>query len=359
VAIRVEVPEGEDALTEFVRFHDDVYADRGARWPALVPFQLPILTGDSPFVEDRTFRPFLVRDGAEIVARVVAVLDERYRRHWNERIGHLVMFEARPGTREATRVLMDAACEWLAANGAEAARAGFGVLEFPFVIDDYESLPPSIVRQNPPYYHSLFKDAGFESEQGWVDYKMEARPELVARWESAIAAAERGGYRLVPLAEIPPARRSEEFVTLWNHSFRRHWGFTPFSRSEASLLFDAFAVGGVLDASMMAYRGDDPVGTVWVAPESTGMALLGPGRRLAEAEKLNFLGIGVHESARGRGINLAMASKAFLELLRRGATWVSYTLVLDDNWPSRRTAEKLGAEVCASYLVYRRNFRRR
>jgi hypothetical protein len=32
-------------------------------------------------------------------------------------------------------------------------------------------------------------------------------------------------------------------------------------------------------------------------------------------------------------------------------------MVLDDNWPSRRTGEKLGAQVCANYLVYRRNFR--
>jgi hypothetical protein len=35
---------------------------------------------------------------------------------------------------------------------------------------------------------------------------------------------------------------------------------------------------------------------------------------------------------------------------------VSYTLVVDDNWPSRRTAEKLGANVCANFVVYRREF---
>jgi hypothetical protein len=53
-----------------------------------------------------------------------------------------------------------------------------------------------------------------------------------------------------------------------------------------------------------------------------------------------------------------MAGSSFLELVRRGAKYVSYTLVLDDNWPSRRTGEKLGAYVCANYMVYRRNFRR-
>ena len=81
-------------------------------------------------------------------------------------------------------------------------------------------------------------------------------------------------------------------------------------------------------------------------------------RVLRDEEKLNFLGIGVREAARRQGVNLAMAAYSYLELVKRGATHVSYTLVLDDNWPSRRTAEKLGARICANYMVYRRNFRR-
>ena len=74
---------------------------------------------------------------------------------------------------------------------------------------------------------------------------------------------------------------------------------------------------------------------------------------------MNLLGIGVRESARGQGVNLAMAAYGFLELVRRGVTHLSYTSGYDDNWPSRRTAEKLGAFVCANYLTYRRNFLRR
>src|SRR5438876_1230721 len=164
VAIRIETPEGTDALTEFVLFHDRVYASRPARWSAFVPLELPILAGGSPFVEGRRVRPFVAREGDEIVARTAAVVDSRYNRHWRERLGHLVMFEALPGTREATRLLLDAACEWLEHQGTEAARAGFGVLEFPFVIDAYDVLPPPFVRHNPAYYHALLKDSGFETE---------------------------------------------------------------------------------------------------------------------------------------------------------------------------------------------------
>ncbi len=62
------------------------------------------------------------------------------------------------------------------------------------------------------------------------------------------------------------------------------------------------------------------------------------------------------EEARGRGVNLAMAAYSYLHLIRIGSKYLSYTLVLDDNWPSRRTAEKLGAKVCANYVTYRRTF---
>jgi len=358
VAIRIETPEGTDALTEFVLFHDRVYASRPARWSAFVPLELPILAGESPFVEGRRVRPFVAREGDEIVARVAAVVDSRYNRHWRERLGHLVMFEALPGTREATRLLLDAACEWLEREGTEAARAGFGVLEFPFVIDAYDVLPPPFVRHNPAYYHSLLKDAGFETERGLVDYKIRVRPELVARWESAVEAARRAGYTLVPLKDVPASRRVAEFTELWGDTFKTHWGFTPFSEGEVALLAESLGPVGMLDLSLVAYADERPVGVLWVLPEISATAALAPGHALAAAEKLNFLGIGVREAARGRGVNTAMAGHAYLELVRRGATYLSYTIVLDDNWPSRRTAAKLGAEVCASYVVYRRNFRR-
>jgi hypothetical protein len=80
---------------------------------------------------------------------------------------------------------------------------------------------------------------------------------------------------------------------------------------------------------------------------------------LRAGERLNSLAIGVLPRARGRGLNYAMAAYGYLELVRRGWTHVSYTLVLDDNWPSRRTGEGLGGELRANYVAYRRNLTRR
>ena len=358
VSLKLEIPHGHDALVEFVLFQDRANAARSARWPANVPLLLPILSGESPFNIDREVRPLVVREGGEIVARALAVLDQRYIRHWKEWIGHVVLFEALPDAREATALLMEEACEWLQGKGAEAARTGLGMLDFPYVIDAYDPLPPSLLRQNPAHYHVLLKHAGFITEKGLVDYKIRVRPDLVDRWESALEGARRAGYRITPLREVPPSQRAPQFTALWNDTFASHWGFTPFVEEELALFFAFLDMAGVLDTSVIAYQGDDPVGMLFVARDIPELAVLAPGRVLDDSERLNVLGIGVRERARGRGVNYAMASHAFLELVKRGHTWLSYTLVLDDNWPSRRTAVGLGAELCATYVAYRRNFGR-
>jgi hypothetical protein len=192
-SITVESPDTRVERLAFLTFHDRVYEYRGAARLEFVPLLLPLLEGTSPFSAGRKVRPFVARSGSEIVARVLAVVDDRYRAHWGEDLGHLVLFEALPAAGQATRRLADAACEWLAENGCPAARAGMGVLELPFAIDDYDRLPPLGVRQNPEYYHRLLKDAGFETERGWVDYRIEVQGDLLARYRASLEAARRAG----------------------------------------------------------------------------------------------------------------------------------------------------------------------
>jgi GNAT superfamily N-acetyltransferase len=356
--IKIDRPDGKDALRDFVLFHDRVYGQRGARWSAPLDLLLPVLAGEGPFVREREIQPFWALDGGEIVARAAAVIDRRYQRHWDEALGHVVLFEALPDTDDAVAALMDEAAGWLASRGADAARAGFGLFDMPFAMDAYEALPPSVLRQNPPYYHRLLKHACFEVEQGWVDYKMAVTPDLVARWERAAEGARRAGYAITPARELPPDRRLRDFTETWADTFKAHWGFTTFTQDELGALFDLFEPSGFLDTSMLAYEGHLPVGMCLVVPDDPAHAVLAPGRRLDDAERLNMLVIGVREPARGRGVNYALAASAFLALAERGAKWVSYTLVLDHNWPSRRTGTGLGGTLCANYLTYRRSLRR-
>lgn len=357
MAITIEVPRSRAELAAFVDFHDAVYAGRRARWAPEPAIELPLLTGESPFAADRRLEPYVAREGGRIVARAVAAIDERYDRLWHEDLGHILLYEALPGAARASRELLDAACDWLAQNGARAARAGFGVFDFPFATDAYDVLPPSVLRQNGPCYHRFLADAGFAVEQGFVDYKIEVTPQLVARWEGACEAGRRAGFEILRFRDVPFERRAPDLHLVWDDAFRHHWGYTPFSEDELSLVIASLTPAGMLDCSLLAYRDGEPLGALWLVPETSAQALLAPGGTLAPEEKLNVLAIGVREPARRQGLNLAMAAQGYLELVRRGARFLSYTLVLDDNWPSRRTAEKLGAAVCARYVAYRRELR--
>ena len=359
MALRVEAVAGRAAAKEFVTFRDRVYASRAVRWPSFEVLDLPILLGEGPFAEGRRVRPLVVRDGRDVVARAAACIDGPYQQYWNEpTLGHFLFFEALPGTRVAVRMLVDAASEWLASEGVATMRAGMGLFEMPFVIDDYDSLPPNILRHNPAYYHGLLKDAGFETVRGFVDYKVAVWPELVTRWQAMIDAVPRAEFSLVPLRAVAETERGRVVADVLNDAFRAHWGYVPTSAVEQDLLNRLFEGTGFLDTTAIAFRGTEPVGQCYVVPEASGFAATAPGRAIRDDERLNFLGIGLRPSARGRGLATAMAAWGYVALARRGARWLSYTLVLDDNWPSRRTAEKLGAEVCASYVAYERTISR-
>jgi len=94
-------------------------------------------------------RPFTARVDGNIVARAIAIIDSHYQHHWNEPLGHIVMFEAMPNTRDAVNPIDGRGMRWLKANGATAARAGYGLLEFPVVIDDTKPCRPTSRAQNP------------------------------------------------------------------------------------------------------------------------------------------------------------------------------------------------------------------
>jgi hypothetical protein len=354
--VMIEEVSGDRELREFCLFADQVNRQRSAYWPTIPERHLPLLKGEGPASVGRQVLPLVARAGETIVARLAAVVDQRYITHWQEQLGHVVMFEALPGTTGAVQELMNEACSWLRRNGMDAARTGMGPgIDMPYLLDTYDNLPPFASRQNPPYYHFLLKESHFVAEKGWIDYKVEVTPERVQQWQHMVQGVEEAGYRVAALSELGEPPPVTQFASVWEEAFADHWGMSPQSDEEwADQLTMVEPVGGH-DASVMVYRDDEPVGVLFGLPDLSMLATVSDGRGLRPDERLNVLGLGVRRSVRGRGVNLALAARSFLELVHRGNTHVSYTLVLDDNWPSRRTAEKLGGQICANYMVYRRS----
>ncbi len=359
--ITVENPRDRAGLENFARLPFQVYTQRQAWWQPDVQNEIDLLSRKSPLSEFLEIEPFVARRDGITVARVSAVINHRYNDHWKEKLGKLIHFEAMPNEDEAATLLLDAAAQWLQGRAMEAARSGFAAfLNYPYAIDNYGAFPSFLLRGNPAYYHRYLKNAGFETERGQVDYTVKFAPEILARYRGMVEAAGRGAIQIRSWREFGFLAAIDAWTGVTNEAFRDHWGWNPVTKLEVRPILMSLWETPAADLSTIAISDRQVVGAAFCVPDlSAALAAFKQGVKLDSGNSGGprgaLINIGVLADARGRGVARAMAARSFLEMERMGMKYAGYTLVLDDNWASRRTAESLGARVTSNFLTYRRN----
>ena len=358
--VSIENPRSRAEFEDFARLPFLVYADRKAWWPPDVQNEVDLLSHRSPLSAFLEIEPFVARRDGRTIARVSAVINRRYNEHWKERLGQLIHFEAMPDEDDAATMLLDAASVWLRDREMTAARSGFAAfLDYPYAIDNYGEFPSFLLRANPAPYHRYLKNAGFETERGQIDYTAHLTPEILVRYRGMLDAAKRGSIELHSWREFGFLAAIDAWTNVTNAAFRDHWGWNPVARNEVRPMLTSLWETPVSDLSMVATIDRNVIGAVFCVPDlSEALASLKRGVKLTPAQgggtRGALINIGVVDEARGRGVARAMAARSFLEMARQGIQYAGYTLVLDDNWPSRRCAESLGARVTSNFLTYRR-----
>jgi GNAT superfamily N-acetyltransferase len=358
--IRVEQISGRDAFERFARLPFEINGTRDAWWPPDIQNEIDLLSGRALIAAHLDLSPFCAWRDGKLVARVSAVVNYRYNEHWRENVGQLIHFEALPDEDDAVAAILDRSIEWLLRRNMTAVRSGFAAfLDYPYAIDNYRELPSFLLRGNPDAYHRYFKNARFATEKGQVDYTAPLTAAILDRYRQMAEAARRGGVAIKSWREYGFMAAIDAWTDITNEAFARHWGWNPITRAEVRPML--LPLGGTLvaDLSMMAVIDGNAVGAVFSVPDLSSMlAQVRPGIRLKPERgggtRGALINIGVLESARSKGIARAMAAQSFLEMARHQMRFAGYTLVLDDNWPSRRTAESLGARVTGNFVTYRR-----
>lgn len=358
--IRIERIGTREAFNQFARLPFQVYAGRDAWWPPDVHNEIELLAGRARITAHLDLCPFIAWSEDRLVARVSAVVNYRYNDHWNEKLGQLIHFEALPDETDAVAAMFEEALTWLTRRGMKAARSGFAAfLDYPYAIDNYGALPSFLLRGNPDYYHPYLKNARFMTEKGQVDYTAPLTPDLLERYRRMIEAAHAAGVAIRSWRDYGFLAAIDVWTDVTNAAFARHWGWNPISHDEVRPMLTPLQSTLVADLSMIAEIDRAPIGAVFSTPDLSGMlAMVRPGVKLAPERggaRGALINIGVLEAARARGVARAMAARSYLAMARNHLRFAGYTLVLDDNWPSRRTAESLGARVTGNFVTYRRD----
>lgn len=358
--VLIERPKTRAELEEFARLPFLVYADREAWWPPDIQNEIDLLSCRSPLSSFLEIEPLYARVNGRTVARLSAVVNRRYNEHWHEKLGQIVHFEALPVQDEAVAILLEEATRWLRERGMEAARSGFAAfLDYPYAVDRYGTFPSFLLRGNPAYYHRYFKNSGFVTEKGQIDYTAELTPPILERYRGMVQAANRAGVQIRTWREFGFLAAINAWTDVTNAAFERHWGWNPVTRLEVRPMLMSLWETPVADLSMLAVAGGEVIGAVFCVPDLSAMlASVKRGARIAPeyggGTRGALINIGVLERARGKGVARAMAARSFIAMARQGMRYAGYTLVLDDNWASRATAESLGAHVTSNFLTYRR-----
>jgi hypothetical protein len=329
--------------------------------PPFADHLLELLAGQTNAGPHWDVQPFWVEHDGRILATVTAVVDSLYNRHWNERTGHLLLFEALPDADRAVAVLLARACDWLADRGCDVVRFGFLFgWQLPLTIDAYDAVPTVFHTYNPPAYHAHAKNAGFATERGAVQYEIAFTAELAARYREMLDRATANGVVLRPWRFDRLDEETRLFDRLLNETFARHWGAPPFTVAQMEGMTVGMKEVLIPEFLWFAEVRGEAVGFVYSLPDvnqaihAARVAALRGEPAFDAIDRGVLLIIGVLEAHRGRGMNLALAAKSYLAMIARGYTSASYTTVLDDNWPSRRTAERLGGRVTRNFIIYRR-----
>lgn len=359
--IIVEAVATRSAVNEFAMLPFHVYSDYPAWWPPDVDNEIELLRGRSPISSYLDLMPFVARRDGRIVARVTAAVNRRYNEHWNERLGQLIHFEAVGGEATAAVAMLQGAVDWLSERGMSAVRSGFAAfLDYPYAIDGYGSLPSFLLRGNPDYYHSYFKMADFVTEKGLVDFTIALDDQTLSRYPAIVEAAQGRQIAIRSWQEYGYTKAMEAWTDVINSSFATHWGWNPITRGEVRPMLAGLAQTEVAQLSTVALAEGQPVGVVFAVPDfSPRLAQIRPATRLPSERgggtRGALINVGVLEEFRGRGVAAALAARSFQKMAQLGMRYAGYTLVLDDNHASRRTAYKLGGMVSGNFVVYRRD----
>lgn len=362
----VKTLQSDEEFHRYVSFAEEVYAQNPYWVPPDAEHLISLLNGTSPVAANATVQPFWVEDDGKIVATLTAVIEDTYNLRWNEQMGHLLFFEALPDRQDAVSELFSTACQWLKDHGCNSVRSTMLISwQLPMIIDAYDAVPTLFHTFNPPYYHSYVKNAGFRTEHGAVQYQIEFTPALAGTYRQMIEQAAASGITLRSLDFDRLEEETAVFTEICNDTFSEHWGMQPTNVPTMRGL--TFGLKDFLIPEFIVFAEADgqTVGAVYSLPDLNQVLHKMRGKNLANSleEFLQLFQqidhgaliiIGVRKQYRGRGVNLAMAAKSYLAMIERGYKTGSYSIVLDDNRRSRRTAEKLGGRVTRNSIIYRR-----
>lgn len=328
-----------------------------------IGFLSRVLAGQSAYLTRGQARSFAARDeGGRPVAFATGFVDPGLQKKTGEATASIGFFEAIDP--EAALTVLDAACDWLAEQGASEVWASFNANPYyrMGVREDRFDEPPFLACAfDPPTTREFLTAAGFERINRYLNFEIDLakRP-----WEGLGAIP--SDVQMRPASRRQFRREALTYVHLHNIAFRTVWGEVEISDGEALQLLMRSRLAIEPRLFQFATMGDEDIGFVLCMPNlgevlaplrvpltsPKGIAKMARNRKRARTAGL--LSLAVAPEQQGRGVGSALVATACRAAAALGFERMEYALVAENNEPSKATALRFGGKLCRSFGIYAR-----
>lgn len=360
---------------EFAQFMDLPWSlyERGSLWtPGLKSQDSELLTpGEHPFWESARRELFLVLRDGRAIGRIAAIVDEKYNAYADEKCGAFGFFEC-ANDPEAAHALLDAARDWLAAQGMSFMRGPLNPsanYTCGLLVHGFDLAPTIMMPWNPPYYAELLETWHLRKEQDLFAYQIERSrltpPEWLSEEVARLKAEARFTCRTSSKATLADDIRA--MLELYKVSWARNWGFSPLSDGEAEQ--HVKELKNVLDPEffVLFFHNDEPAAGMVALPDMAPLLRRLNGKlgisalwhwwqsRAEIRGGYRIILFGIREEFRLMGLPLLLLD-FMLEKARRHPhfQWVEGSWVLEDNAPVNDLLEDFSGQLTKRYRIYRR-----
>ena len=324
----------------------------------------------NPLLDHCDYALFLLEDDHGAVGRIAAFIDRLALDFWKEPIGLFGYYECIPD-EAASRVLFQAAADWLRERGMAAMRGPWTFVsqEWGLVVDGFTPPPVIMAPYNPPYYRDHMAAFGLTKTKDLLCYYASGSegyriPDRILTLTDAVARRYGVSVRQVDMRRYD--QEVQTFLDLSNQSLSENWGYTPVTPAEAKAiardLKQIIRPEGVVFAQDAQGR---PIGFAMALPDVNTL-LRGLNGRLLPFGWLKLLfglprlhsyrmfALGVIPEYHGRGID-SLIYRALYESLYTPDLWMEINYVLEDNVPMNNAIKKLNAKPLRRYRIYQRD----
>lgn len=385
---KVETPQQHEA---FVRLPWELYKDN-PYWVAELPsMRRETLSREKhPAWDYLEGDYFLATRGEQIVGQIAAFVNKRHNEYHNENIGFFGFFECIEDA-EVAAALFKTAKDYLRGKGVDAIRgpASFSSNElYGLLIDNFDTIPTTLMPYNPPYYQKFLEDAGFAKAKDLHSWRAEFSyaPEMFyeedGQTERRIVKATRRNIKrrniTVRTLDTRHKRRDFEMMRdIYHDGWETNWGFVPMTNRELDALIDTLGFLVLPRYCFFASVDGDPAGFMILIPNfNQVLHAVKPKPGVPEAwwyakaawhwkirSKIDNLRVplmGVKKQYHGLGVTpsmfLALGEQMLAE--KQPLQWVEPGWVLEDNRDTNEVLKHFNCHIFRTHRIYEKSLDR-